>query len=239
MQVAEISIIGVVAVLVLLAAAVVLFALIDKRLMLRVLRVFGVYTGGILVLGGSCWLVWRADVWWATLLFAVVYWLLGVVWCLSQMEGKWNTLLLPVGLSMLVGSVVAGGSLMLCLPRWAFIPVFGVVVTYLVKAVAQTLLTYRRSLLHTEAHRQYLLANGASVLESLMPSVRRSLRATILPQLRTMASPLVVMMPMLFAGMLLGCSSPVAAAVVSLLLMAAILAASVLAGVVALYCFKR
>jgi ABC-type iron transport system FetAB permease component len=54
-----------------------------------------------------------------------------------------------------------------------------------------------------------------------------------------MASPLVVMMPMLFAGMLLGCSSPVAAAVVSLLLMAAILAASVLAGVVALYCFKR
>lgn len=239
MQIAEISIIGVVAVLVLLALAIAVFALIDRRMVLRVLRVFGVYVVGLLLLGGACWLVWRADAWWAMPLFAVAYWLLGVGWCLYQLRPKCRTLLVPVGLSMLVGSVVAGGSLMLCLPRWAFIPVFGVVVTYLVKAVAQTLLTYRRSLLHTEAHRQYLLANGASVLESLMPSVRRSLRATILPQLRTMASPLVVMMPMLFAGMLLGCSSPVAAAVVSLLLMAAILAASVLAGVVALYCFKR
>lgn len=225
--------------LVLLALAVVVFALIDKRTMVRVLKVFGVYVVGILLLGGACWLVWRADAWWAMLLFAVAYWLLGVGWCLYQLGPKWQALLLPVGLSMLVGSVVAGGSLMLCLPRWVFVPVFGVVVAYLVKAVTQTLLTYRRSLLHTEAHRQYLLANGASVLESLMPSVRRALRATILPQLRTMASPLVVMMPMLFAGMLLGGSSPAATAVVSLLLMAAILAASVLAGVVALYCFKR
>lgn len=239
MQIAEISIIGVVAVLLLLAMAVVVFALIDRRTMLRVLKVFGLYVGGILVLGGACWLVWRAGTWWAVALFAVVYWLLGVVWCLHQLGSMWQTLLLPVGLSMLAGSVVAGGTMMLCLPRWVFIPVFCVVVTHLAAAVTQTLLTYRRSLQHTETHRQYLLANGASMLESLMPSVRRALRATVLPQLRTMASPLVVMMPMLFAGMLMGGASPAATVAVSLLLMAACLAASVLAGVVALYCFKR
>lgn len=239
MQMAEISIGGVVLVLVFLVLAVSLFALIDKRTMRRVLRVLGVYVAGSLVLGGVCWLTYRADAWWAFGLFAVGFWLLAVGWCLYELRPGWQRLLVPVALSMLAGSVVAGGCLMLCLPRVAFVPVFGVAVVHLALSVSQTLQTYQRTLLHTEAHRQYLLANGASLLESLMPSVRRALRASVLPQLRTMASPLVVMMPMLFAGMLLGGASVAAAVATSLLLMAAVFAASVLAGVVALYCFKR
>ena len=142
---------------------------------------------------------------------------------------------LVVAGGLLAGCAVAGGSLMLTLPGGCFVPVFGVLLAFLSVSVKQTLQTYQRSMLHTEAHRQYLLANGATRLESLMPSVRRALRAAVQPQLKTMAQPLLVAMPLLFAGMLLGGASPVGAVVVVLLLMAATFVASVVAGVAAIY----
>jgi ABC-type iron transport system FetAB permease component len=239
MCLSDISILGVVAVLILLSAAIGLFAVTDRRTMHRVLRVLGVYVAGILVLGGGCWLIWRTDAWWACAAWLVVMLLLACGWCLHLLRPGWQPLVLPVGLSLLAGSLVGGGSLMLCLPKWCFVPVFGMVIAGLITSVTQTVQTYQRSLLHTEAHRQYLVANGASVLESLMPSVRRALRASVLSLLRTMASPLVVMMPMLFAGLLLGGASPAATVAVSLLSAAAVLSASVVAGIVAIYCFKR
>ena len=112
-------------------------------------------------------------------------------------------------------------------------------VTHLVVAVKETLQTYQRSLMHTEAHRLYMQANGATLLESLMPSVRRALRATVQPQLRTMAQPLLVTMPLLFVGMLLGGISPATAVFVMILLMMAAFVSTVVAAIVALYCFKR
>ena len=43
-----------------------------------------------------------------------------------------------------------------------------VLVVLLLMAVTSGVRTYRRSLRHTEAHRRYLLANGATRLESVM-----------------------------------------------------------------------
>ena len=135
--------------------------------------------------------------------------------------------------------LIGSGVMMLCMPGRFFIPITAVMVTHLVVAVKETLQTYQRSLTHTEAHRLYMQANGATLLESLMPSVRRALRATVQPQLRTMAQPLLVTMPLLFVGMLLGGVSPATAVVVMILLMMAAFVSTVVAAIVALYCFKR
>ena len=148
-------------------------------------------------------------------------------------------MLTSVVAALTAGTLIGSGVMMLCMPGRFFIPITAVMVTHLVVAVKETLQTYQRSLTHTEAHRLYMQANGATLLESLMPSVRRALRATVQPQLRTMAQPLLVTMPLLFVGMLLGGVSPATAVVVMILLMMAAFVSTVVAAIVALYCFKR
>ena len=65
------------------------------------------------------------------------------------------------------------------------------------------------------------------------------MRATVQPQLRTMAQPLLVAMPLLFAGLLLGGASPIASVFVLMLLMVAAFVASVVAGVVAVSLYSK
>ena len=258
----ELSFWGIALTLVLWLLAVALFLLIDRREMRRVLRVSALMAVQLVTVGGGAWVVYKMHVWWACLLWLVVMLVLATAWCVHEIRGerqasgktaghgllvKGDALAmkgealammreaLVVAGGLLAGCAVAGGSLMLTLPGGCFVPVFGVLLAFLSVSVKQTLQTYQRSMLHTEAHRQYLLANGATRLESLMPSVRRALRAAVQPQLKTMAQPLLVAMPLLFAGMLLGGASPVGAVVVVLLLMAATFVASVVAGVAAIY----
>ena len=236
---AEISIVGVVVLLVLLTLAVALFVVIDRASVKRLLKTFGLMTVQMVFVGGSIWLVFKMNVWWVNMLWLLVMLVLSAAWCVYQLRGSCKQMLLPVCAALLAGSMVAGGSLIFCLSGRTFVPVFGAVLTCLMPSVRQTLHTYQYGLLHTEAHRQYLLANGATKLESLMPNVRRALRAGIQPQLQSMAQPLLVAMPLLFIGMLLGGASPLSSVVVVVLLWTAVFVASVVAGIVALYCFKR
>jgi putative ABC transport system permease protein len=172
-------------------------------------------------------------------LFMAVLIALATGWCLYKMRKTWKQMLTSVVAALTAGTLIGSGVMMLCMPGRFFIPITAVMVTHLVVAVKETLQTYQRSLTHTEAHRLYMQANGATLLESLMPSVRRALRATVQPQLRTMAQPLLVTMPLLFVGMLLGGVSPATAVVVMILLMMAAFVSTVVAAIVALYCFKR
>jgi len=119
------------------------------------------------------------------------------------------------------------------------VPVTGVLLGYLLTSVVQMAQTYDSSLRHTEEHRRYLIANGATLLESVMPSVRRALRASVQAQLKQMASPLVVAMPLLFCGMLMGGAQPLLSLAVTLLLMAAAFGASVFSAVLFLVLAER
>ena len=235
----DISFWGVSLLVVLLLASVAVYWLIDRKEMMRVLKVFGLMVGQMAVIGIIVWTAYKANAWWADLLWLVVMIALATGWCLYKMRKIWKQMLMPVVAALAVGTLIGSGAMMLCVPGRFFIPVTAVVVAYLVVAIKETLQTYQRSLMHTEAHRQYMQANGASLLESLMPSVRRALRATVQPQLRTMAQPLLVTMPLLFVGMLLGGISPATAVFVMILLMMAAFVSTVAAAIVALYCFKR
>jgi putative ABC transport system permease protein len=235
----DISFLGVSLLVVLLMASIVIYWLIDRKEMMRVLKVFGLMAGQMAVVGVIIWTVYKANAWWANLLWLVVLIALATGWCLLKMRKTWKQMLMPIIAALTAGTLIGSGVMMLCLSGRFFIPVTAVVVAHLVVAVKDTLQTYQRSLMHTEAHRQYMQANGASLLESLMPSVRRALRATVQPQLRTMAQPLLVTMPLLFVGMLLGGISPATAVFVMILLMMAAFVSTVVAAIVALYCFKR
>ena len=233
------SVWGVALLVVLLLVSVGVFKLIDHRGMMRTLKVFGLMTGQMAVVGFGVWIAYKAAAWWADVLWFMMMLVLAGAWCLYAMRKQWKRMLLSVVAALATGTLVGGGTMMLCLSGRFFIPVMGVLIAHLVVSIIETLQTYQRSLMHTEAHRQYMLANGASLLESLMPSVRRALRATVQPQLRTMAQPLLVTMPLLFVGMLLGGVSPVTAVIVMILLMMAAFVSTVVAAIVALYCFKR
>jgi len=235
----DISFWGVALLFVLLVLSVMIYRVIDRREMVRVLKIFGLMAGQMVLIGAGIWCAYKLDLWWANLLWLLVMMALATGWCLYAMRSHWKQLLLPVIAALSVGMMVGGGAMLVCLSGWYVIPVLGVLIASLVISVMETLQTYQRSLMHTEAHRQYMLANGASQLESLMPSVRRALRAAVQPQLRTMAQPLLVTMPLLFVGMLLGGVSPVTAVIVMILLMMAAFVSTVVAAIVALYCFKR
>lgn len=239
MQITDISLWGVALMVVLMALAVALFLLIDRREMMRVLKVFGLTLGQMIVAGAGVWLVYKVDAWWMNLLWLIAMLVLTGGWCLYEMKWQVKKLALPVAAALVAGCLVAGGSVMLTLPGRCFVPVFGVLLAYLMVSVTLTLQTYQRCLYHTVSHRQYMLANGATMLESLMPGIRRALRACIQPQLRTMAQPLLVAMPLLFAGLLLGGASPIASVFVLMLLMVAAFIASVVAGVVAVSLYSK
>lgn len=239
MMSSDISFWGVSLLVVLMLAALAVYWLTDRKEMTRVVKVFGWMAGQMVVIGVIAWTAYKANVWWADMLWLVLLLVLASGWCLYTMRKAWKQMLTPVVVAMMVGALVGCGTMALCLSGRFFIPVAAVIMTHLVVAVKETLQSYQRSLMHTETHRLYMQANGASLLESLMPSVRRALRAAVQPQLRTMAQPLLVTMPLLFVGMLLGGVSPATAVVVMILLMMAAFVSTVAAAIVALYCFRR
>ena len=71
------------------------------------------------------------------------------------------------------------------------------------------------------------------------PGERKSWRESIMPQVRSMAQPLVMVMPMLYAGMLLGGLSPLTSLAVVLLMVATTYVANILAGMIALLMLNK
>ena len=194
MFISEISVWGIVVLVVLLAAALALVWLVDRTILLKAFRMN---------------IVGRMP------RLTVMQWLLVLA-------------------SVVVAGFAATGSLMLCLPCRLFLPILAVVMLCLLLTVPYSLQTYHRSFVRTLAHRRYILANGGSRLESLIPSVRRALRSVVLAVLWTRSSPIVFAMVLMFFGMLMGGATLAAASLTTLLTWFAVVAASVLGCVLAM-----
>lgn len=137
-------------------------------------------------------------------------------------------LLLPLAGAMLLSALVLTGCMTLSLSCHAFWPMFIILLLCLCGSTPHAFEVYLRSLKHTEAHRRYLMANGATHLESLVPSVRRSLRAAFLPMMCQRSSHMPLAMLVLFCALLLCGAKVTAALVITLMTWAAAIAASVL-----------
>lgn len=242
MQISDISLWGIAVTILMLCGIMGLFSLIDRKMMTRFFRVL-IYMGlSLSVVALIIWGVFRLNGWWYGPLWALLV-VMGVAYfTIRKARLSLKPFFLPLTLSLLVG-VGCGLGVMYLLVKVPHSVLLVAVLTamcgQLITSVSQSLATYVSSLRHTQEHYQYLLANGASHLEAILPSVRRSLRASTLPSLRTMTAPLLLAPPMFFCGLLLGGASPAASAVVTFVLMLVLLAVSVLTTLLTLVLVDR
>ena len=218
----------------LLAAAVVVLHLTDPRFARRYVRSFVPLLVQLLLMAAYAWALFRLSHWAADV---AGYCLLVVVTTGLHPYGRRHWL--PLLLSVSVADALAVGSLLLAfqaLPtRTVFIVSSVLLVLHLTSSTASSLRTFEVSHRVTRDHIIYLLANGATQMEALMPSVRRALRPGLLWQLRHRPTSFVVMLPVLMAALLLGGFSPAAALAVTLLFALAALGASILSAATALW----
>lgn len=234
------SILAIVVALLWLVLPLFVFYKFDVRLLAMTVRSLGKYTGGLLVLGALLWLVWQVGSWWLSLA-----WLLGVVVVAAFMivkkarveAARWCW---PLAGSMLAALLLVGGTLVWALPdgRWC-LPFMAVLLAQMVPSLVSGLHVYTSSMRHTELHREYLLGNGATRFESLVPSLRRAVRAALLPWLHRWSVVSLLTLPLVLSGLLMGGMTPVDACVLTLVLAVASLSASVLALSLTLWLVER
>ena len=162
------------------------------------------------------WVVYQTDAWWAYLLWFLLVLALSICWCLFPLQSIWKKMLRPVSVAMLVGSIVVGGSAMLMLPTSVFLSIYSVLMACMTASLMQTMMSYQRNQQKPE-----------------------TLREDMFHQVRNLAQPLVMVVPMLYAGMLLGGVATLEGLLVTLLLIAASFVANILAGVIALGMIKK
>lgn len=150
-----------------------------------------------------------------------------------------QSLWLPLFGAILLSALALTGCMVLSLSSHAFWPVFVILLLCLLGSTPHAFEVYLRSLKHTQVHRRYLMANGATHLESLVPSVRRSLRAAFLPMMWQRSSHMPLAMALLFCTLLLFGTTIAAALAITLMTWAAAIAAAVLAIVLTIWLADR
>ena len=211
MFVSEISLWGAAIVACVVLIAAIALAFFDRQMLRRMLVIFGATVAQMAVVMAVVWLVYQTNAWWAYLLWFLLVLALSICWCLFPLQSLWKKMLRPVSVAMLVGSIVVGGSAMLMLPTSVFLSIYSVLMACMTASLMQTMMRYLRNQQKPEA-----------------------LREDMLHQIRNLAQPLVMVVPMLYAGMLLGGVAALEGLLVTLLLIAASFVANILAGVITL-----
>ncbi len=222
MIVSEISLWGAALIAFLVVVAMLALAFVDRKMLRRMLVVFGATVAQMVVVGAVVLLAFKTFAWWVYLLWYFLVLFLSICWVLYPIQFMWKRMVLPISIAVLAGSIVLGGSTMLCLPINVFMTVYSVLMACMTASMIQTMINYLRSMHQPDARKQEL-----------------SWRESVLPQVRSMAQPLVMVMPMLYAGMLVGGVSPYTGLMIILLLIAASFVANVLAGVIALTMIRK
>ena len=216
MFVSEISLWGAAIVACVVLVAAIALAFFDRQMLRRMLVIFGATVAQMAVVVAVVWLVYQTNAWWAYLLWFLLVLALSICWCLFPLQSLWKKMLRPVSVAMLVGSIVVGGCAMLMLPTSVFLSIYSVLMACMTASLMQTMMRYQRNQQKPEA-----------------------LREDMLHQIRNLAQPLVMVVPMLYAGMLLGGVAALEGLLVTLLLIAASFVANILAGVIALGMIKE
>ena len=216
MFVSEISLWGAAIVACVVLIAAIALAFFDRQMLRRMLVIFGETVAQMAVVVAVVWVVYQTNAWWAYLLWFLLVLALSICWCLFPLQSIWKKMLQPVSVAMLVGSIVAGGSAMLTLPPRVLLSIYSVLMACMTASLMQTMMRYQRNQQKPEA-----------------------LREDMLHQIRNLAQPLVMVVPMLYAGMLLGGVAALEGLLVTLLLIAASFVANILAGVIALGMIKE
>ncbi len=148
-------------------------------------------------------------------------------------------LLYTTVVSVLAGSFAVAGCMVLTLPCQVFWPSVVTMAVCLWLSVPRGMEAYVNCLRHTGAHRRYLLANGATHVESVVPSARRALRASLLPVLWQRSAVMPVALVLMGCGLLMAHVDILPTVVTVLMVWAGSIAASVLSTVLAMWLSDR
>ena len=216
MFVSEISLWGAAIVACVVLVAMMALAFFDRQMLRRMLVIFGATVAQMAVVVAVVWVVYQTYAWRAYLLWFLLVLFLSICWCLFPLQAMWRKKLRPVSAAMVIGSIVVGGSTMLMLPISVFLSIYSVLMACMTASLMQTMMRHQRNQQKPEM-----------------------LREDMFHQVRNLAQPLAMVVPMLYAGMLLGGVPALEGLLVTLLLIAASFVANILAGVIALRMIKK
>ena len=185
-----------------------LFSMVNRSMMSRLMRGLVFFIGSMLLAGACIWGVCWVDSWWLSLFWMLVVSIVLAVLIHGKVSRLSTSLLWKAVIpSVLAGMIVSVGVILLSLWRGSntalFVSLVAIMAGHLYIALPATLQAFMGSLRHTKEHIIYMKSNGATHMESMMPSIVRGLRAAVLPLLRSWISPMVITLPLLLCGLLM------------------------------------
>ena len=105
MIVSEISLLGAVLIAFLVVVAMLALAFVDRKMLRRMLVIFGVTVAQMVVVGAVVLLAFKTFAWWAYLLWYLLVLFLSICWVLYPIQFMWKKLLLPISAAVLAGVI--------------------------------------------------------------------------------------------------------------------------------------
>jgi len=190
----------------------------DRRFAWLSVRVLLVFTVQSALIALYSWGLYRVDSLWADVLWALL--LAGfTAWLITKNHYIRTPHILSVVAGICVGTLLSVSTLLFLLKSFLFglsmaqvaVPLIGLTVGTLYCCASEGVTAYDRCYRLTRAHRQYMLANGATRWESLQALVRHSLRSALSVQVRRGRRLMLIALPALLGGLLLAGMSPLRA----------------------------
>ena len=196
----------------------------------------------VMVLCLMVWFLMKYDKWWMNILWVMAMTVYAAFVVVHKIKGLRNSLIMPVGIGLLAGSLsVALYLLLTSLPvekpfeaRW-FLPVAMLLLGHSLTTTLRGMNTYLSALKTDEEQYEFQRGNGVSHLKAVMPFVRRAFISVMSPTMANLKSTALYTMPLLLCGFLIAGVQPINAFVVMVMLVIGCVAASAVSLVTTLW----
>ena len=199
----------------------------------------------LLVFSLIIWGVYKIDNTWVNILWFLAMSVWGGFMVVNKCKLPIKDYMLPASAGLFGGALLVGLWLLVAvLPiesitaRW-FIPVMAVLLGHSATMLVRGLSNFATMFQRNRAQYDFLLGNGASQWQALLPFIRSSLLAVISPTITNLSVLALAALPLLLCGMLLGGLSPINAFAIMLFTLSGCIASSVLSLGIALFLARK
>lgn len=206
----NISVLGLVLGLLLLALPIYIIYAFDLRLMRRLLKSLAMMAVMVSAFGAITALLMTCNILWVNLLVGVALALLSSVVVVLRSGLRQRRLLLPVMAASVAPLLLVSLYVLLLVLSLKepfdtrfFIPMLGLMVGMASGLIARALHAYYMGLAHHNELYYYLLGNGATHCEAVRHFVRRGFQAALVPVMRQMSSMFLTTAPALMLGLVM------------------------------------
>lgn len=206
----NISVLGLVLGLLLLALPIYIIYAFDLRLMRRLLKSLAMMAVMVSAFGAITALLMTCNILWVNLLVGVALALLSSVVVVLRSGLRHRRLLLPVMAASVAPLLLVSLYVLLLVLSLKepfdtrfFIPMLGLMVGMASGLIARALHAYYMGLAHHNELYYYLLGNGATHREAVRHFVRRGFQAALVPVMRQMSGMFLTMAPALMLGLVM------------------------------------